>query len=68
MPVPAALPVHGVRVLRGLGAAVLDPTAALGTGAWPLRLDWSGLGNYAPGWTPLAVPLLPGDAVITTQP
>lgn len=68
MPVPAALPVHGVRVLRGLGAAVLDPTAALGTGAWPLRLDWSGLGNYAPGWTPLAVPLLPGDAVITTLP
>ncbi|OPA86106.1 hypothetical protein BFW87_25485 [Pseudomonas fluorescens] len=68
MPVPAALPVHGVRVLRGLGAAVLDPAAALGTGAWPLRLDWSGLGSYAPGWTPLAVPLLPGDAVITTQP
>jgi len=68
MPVPAALPVNGVRVLRGLGAAVLDPTAALGTAAWPLRLDWTGLGNYAPGWTPLSLPLLPGDAVTTQQP
>jgi hypothetical protein len=68
MPIPAALPVHGARVLRGLGAAVLDPTAALGTAAWPLRLDWSGLSTYAPGWTPLAVPLLPGDAVTTTHP
>ncbi|MHA6195681.1 fibronectin type III domain-containing protein [Pseudomonas wadenswilerensis] len=68
MPMAAPLPVQGVRVLRGLGAAVLDPTAAPGTTAWPLRLDWSGLGSYAPGWTPLSLPLLPGDSVSTRQP
>lgn len=68
MPVPASLPVQGVRVLRGLGAAVLDPNAPLGTTAWPLRLDWSGLGSYAPGWTQLSVPLLAGDSVTTQQP
>ncbi|GLO12421.1 hypothetical protein PPUJ20028_10020 [Pseudomonas putida] len=68
MPVAASLPVHGVRVLRGLGAAVLDPNAPLGTGAWPLRLDWNGLGSYGPGWTPLSAPLLAGDSVTTQQP
>lgn len=68
MPMAASLPVQGVRVMRGLGAAVLEPTAAPGTTAWPLRLDWSGLGSYAPGWTPLSLPLLPGDSVSTRQP
>lgn len=68
MPMAAALPVQGVRVLRGLGAAVLDPAAPLAPLTWPVRLDWSGLGSYAPGWTPLSVPLLPGDSVTTTQP
>lgn len=68
MPVPASLPVQGVQLLRGLGAAVLAANAPLGTTAWPLRLDWSGLGNYGPGWTQLSVPLLPGDSVTTRQP
>lgn len=68
MPMAASLPVQGVRVMRGLGAAVLDPAAPLASAAWPLRLDWSGLGSYGPGWTPLALPLLPGDSVTTQRP
>lgn len=67
MPMAASLPVQGVRVLRGLGAALLDPAAPLTSAAWPLRLDWTGLGSYSPGWTPLALPLLPGDSVTTLR-
>ncbi|WP_095156772.1 hypothetical protein [Pseudomonas sp. Irchel 3E13] len=65
LPIAAPLPTQGVRVLRGLGAAVLDPNATAGSAAWPLRLDWTGLGSYGPGWTPLSLPLLPGDRVTT---
>lgn len=65
LPFAAPLPTQGVRVSRGLGAAVLDPAAAAGSAAWPLRLDWTGLGSYGPGWTPLSLPLLPGDRVTT---
>ncbi|MNJ46041.1 hypothetical protein D3C77_411610 [compost metagenome] len=67
MPMAAPLPIRGIHLLRGLGAAVLDPRAAAGATHWPLRLDWHGLGHYGPGWTPLSLPLLPGDRVTTTS-
>jgi len=68
LPMAAPLPTAGVTVIRSLGAAVLDPTAPAGSSRWPLRLDWTGLGTYGQGWTPLSLPLLPGDSVTTSQP
>ncbi|MBB4284584.1 hypothetical protein [Roseospira goensis] len=68
-PFAAPGPVTGLTLTRSLGAAVLDPTApATADQRWPVRLDWSGLGAYGPGWTALSLPLLPGDSVTTNLP
>jgi trimeric autotransporter adhesin len=52
----------GMRLLRGLGRAVLDPGSGRPAGlTYPVRLGWSTIPSYAPGLDSLALPLLHGD-------
>lgn len=63
---PTTLALAGLTLRRGLSAAVTDPRAPLSTAAYyPVRFDWKALASYGPGWTPLSLPLLPGDIVST---
>ncbi|WP_395787825.1 hypothetical protein [Aquimonas sp.] len=63
---PTALAMTGLTLQRGLGAAVTDPSAPLSTAAfYPVRFDWKTQASYGPGWSPLSLPLLPGDIVST---
>ena len=66
LPALATMPVDGLTVRRALGPVVLDPEAPLSANAsFPVRLDWKTLATYGPGWTAFALPLLPGDTVLT---
>lgn len=63
---PASLAMTDLSVKRGLGAAVTDAAAPLSTGAYyAVRFDWKTQAAFGPGWTPLSLPLLPGDIVST---
>ncbi len=65
---PTALAMTGLTLQRGLGAAVTDASAPLSTAAfYPVRFDWKTQASYGPGWSPLSLPLLPGDIVSTGE-
>jgi hypothetical protein len=65
-PMPAGLPLVGLKLWRSLGPVVLDPRASLSTqNSYQVRFDWMNEANYAPGWTALSLPLLAGDIVVT---
>jgi hypothetical protein len=58
-------PLAGVRIERGLGGAVLDPTLPSNPASLDVHLDWqaSGAAAYGPGWGVASLPLLPGDRI-----
>jgi hypothetical protein len=65
---PAPAQLQGLRVTRALGPAVPDPAQPLSTAAaYPIRFDWKAQPQYAPGWSALTLPLLPGDSVSTGE-
>lgn len=63
-PPDAAIGVDGISLQRTLGPVVLDANARFATGQrYPVRYDWQTMTLYAPGYDPLALPLLHGDSV-----
>jgi hypothetical protein len=57
---------RGLRLVRALGAAVLDPSCYDAGAGQSVLLGWRGVG-FAPGGDALALPLLPGDQLSTGE-
>lgn len=58
-------PLAGVRIARGLGGAVLDPTVPSSPASMAVHLDLQAAkaAAYGPAWGVASLPLLPGDRV-----